>query len=133
MSAMTRIGFTGELIGPILAGTKTSTLRRRLPTGVRAGEEIELRWRPPDAPFARAVVREARTLRLIDLSARQRRGLEALYGTLPPRVGRIAFEVIERLDGPVPKDAEVGVRGPDPDQATLVDRGRETRDVLGAP
>ena len=100
-----RLNFTGPLVIDILEGRKRSTLRAQKPN-VAVGDTITLAWKRFDKPFARATVTRMRSWRAIDLSARERSALQAVYDPLPARVWRITFEVTERLDGAVPAQVE---------------------------
>ena len=104
-SVAMRLNFTGPLVVDILEGRKRSTLRAAKPN-VAVGETITLAWKRFDKPFATAVVTNCRSWRAIDLSARERRALQAVYDPLPARVWRITFEVADRLDGAVPAQVQ---------------------------
>lgn len=116
---MARLHFTRAYVVDIVSGRKTDTLRAKQPQGIRKGDRIELCWRYSDKPFAIADVTESRSWRLIDISARRRRQLEAIYDPLPARVWRVAFKIVDWTGGAVPDEAQGALRAQVDDHAPV--------------
>ncbi len=77
---MPRLSFKGRWIAPILSGSKTQTLRLRIPATVWIAETIDAACRWGDPPFARLRVLEIDQVRIGDLTPAdaRREGMRSL-------------------------------------------------------